>query len=173
MATGSIPLFTQAATIPDSSTNNIPPIMVKRKSTATAPSPHFQNPSFDASTRNDLWWAFQMPTAYLSGGVIRILWTCPATSGNVIWGARLGAVTPGDADTPYEHAMATASTVTTAVNATEAERLDTESVITLANLDSVAALDLVMINVFRDAANGSDTAASAAQILAVNFEFTT
>ena len=76
----------------------------------------------------------------------------------------------GDADTPIEHADASAQSTTTATNATEARRLNLTS-ISITNLDGVAAGDLVVLVVYRDAANGSDTLAVDAEFIGATLEF--
>lgn len=162
-----------AAQPPDGSSGNAAPALQVIQGTESNPKKHFLVAAFDSATDEHLWWDFRMPSNYASGGAVTLHWMTNNTSGNnVVWGARLAAVTPGDADTPVEHAAAAASTVTTAGNATEARRL-IESSITLANLDSVAAGDRVIVLVYRDADNGSDTLAADAELIGAAFEFTT
>lgn len=173
MATGTIALPIAAAQIPDGSSGNAAAGIQRIQGTEANPKKHLLAALFDAATDEHLWWTFRMPADYASGGALKLQWmTDTASANNVVWGGRLGAVTPGDADTPVEHAAAAASTTTTAGNATEARRL-IETSITLANLDSVAAGDLVTIVVYRDADNASDTLAADAELLAVAFEYTT
>jgi hypothetical protein len=117
------------------------------------------------------WWTFRLPDDYASGGTLKILWMTNATSGNCVWQARVGAVTPDDADTPVEHAQAAAATVTTAVNAVEARRLTTSS-ITL-TMDSAAAGDLIFLLVLRDPANASDTLTVDAELIVATFSYVT
>ena len=100
---------------------------------------------------------------------MKLLWMANATANAVKWQARVAAITPGDADTPLEHASAAATTVTTNVNTTEARRL-TESEITL-GMDGAAAGDFVTILVFRDSTDGSDTATVDAELLAATLIF--
>ncbi len=95
-----------------------------------------------------------------------------ATSNAVKWQTKVAAVTPDDADTPLEHAYATADTTTTNVNATEARRLTATS-ITVSNADSVAAGDFVQLLLFRDSADGADTCTVDAEVMAVALEYTT
>lgn len=173
MATGAI-LLTIAGAVPsDGSSGNAAPAIQRIQGAEANPKKHFLVAAFDAATDEHLTWYFRMPSDYASGGVLKLLWMANSASGNnVVWGGRLGAITPTDADTPVEHAQAAASTVTTAGNATEARRL-IESSLTLANLDSVAAGDLVFIIVYRDADNASDTLAVDAELIAAVFEYTT
>lgn len=172
MTTSAIHLSIKAASVPDGSTSNNPPIIAKQKGSETAPAKFFDAASFDPSTRNDLWWNLQVPPDWASALVIRIHWQANATSGSVVWGARVGMTTPADADTPIEHVMATAATTTTATNATEANRLN-ETVVTVSSLDGMAIADEMFINLYRDAANGSDTCSVAALVLSVSAEYTT
>jgi hypothetical protein len=172
VATGTIQLPVGAATLPDGSSGNAAPGIARIQGTETNPKKHFLVAAFDAAIDEHLWWQFRMPSDYASGGTAKLLWmTNTASSNSVVWGARLGAVTPADADTPVEHASAAASTTTTAGNATEARRL-IETSITLANLDSVAAADLVFLLVYRDADNASDNLAADAELIQAVLEYT-
>lgn len=173
MATGTILCPIQAAAIPDGSTGNAAPAIALIQGTETNPKKHFFVAQFDAATDEHLWWTFRMPADYASGGAVKLSWmTNSASANNVVWAARIGAVTPADADTPVEHAEAAVSSTTTAGNATEARRL-IETSISLANLDSVAAGDLVFLLVHRDADNASDTLAADAELITASFEYTT
>lgn len=172
MATGTINFSPGAATLSDGSASNAAPAFSRVQGTESNPKKHYMTLAFDASTDEHCTFSFQMPGDYTSGGTVKILWSANSTSAqNIVWGARLGAVTPSDADTPIEHAAAAASTTTTAQITTEANRLN-ETSITLANLDSVAAGDLVQLIVYRDADNGSDTLAVDAAMINVQFTYT-
>jgi hypothetical protein len=105
---------------------------------------------------------------------VKLLWMSNALNAqNVVWGAQLAAITPNADLIPLTgKTWAAASTVTTANNTAEARRV-TESLITLANLDSVAAGDLVLLRIYRDAPNGSDTLTVDAELIAISFEYTT
>lgn len=172
MGTAYIELPIAAAALPSGATNNAAPALVMRSGTNSNPVRRMLTANFDAATDEHLWWVFRMPGDYASGGVVTLLWMANATSGNVVWGSSLGAVTPADADTPLEHAQAGATTATTAANTTEARRL-VQTQITLANLDSVTAGDLVSLLVYRDADNGSDTTSVDAELVSVQFSYTT
>lgn len=173
MATGTLNLSIGAANLPDGSASNAAPGLTRIQGTEAAPKKHFLAALFDAGTDEHLWFVFRMPANYSSAPIVKLLWMVNATAANsVVWGASLGAITPADADTPVEHANAAASTTTTAANTTEARRL-TETSITLANVDSVAAGDLVFLLVYRDANNGSDTVTVDAELISVALEYTT
>lgn len=174
MTTGSILLPIGAAVPPDGSSSNAAPAILRVQGTETSPKKHYLSAAFDASTDEHLWWTFRMPADYASGGAVKCQATANATSGVALIGARLGAVTPADADTPIEHAQAAASTASWTANATEARRL-VEVSITLANLDSVAAGDFVSLLVYRDGDGtaGTDSLSVDWELVAVSFEYTT
>ena len=112
-----------------------------------------------------------MPTDYSSGGAVKISWHANNISaGNVKWQAQLGAITQGDVDTPLEHALSTAATVTTSNNTAEARRLN-DSSITL-NMDGAVAGDLIELVLFRDSADASDTYTTDAEFVVGAFEYT-
>lgn len=174
MATGTIILPIQAAVLPDGSTNNAAPAISRVQGTDAAPAKHYLVASFDAATDEHLWWTFRMPADYASSPALKLLWYTNDTGAaeSCVWGCQVAAITPADADTPIEHAKATAQTTTTDINTTEANRL-IETSITITNTDSVAAGDLVVLLVYRDANNGSDDLTSDAVLVAVSLEYTT
>ena len=173
MATGTILLPIIGAVLPDGSTNNAAAQFERIKSSASAPSLHFVQLLFDPTTDEHAFWAFRMPANYASGPVLKLQWKGNATTGNVVWVGKLAAVTPADTDTPNEKALGADNSATTGVNGTEARRL-VETSITLTNADSVVAGDWVVLCVFRDANNASDTLNSNdAELVAVSLEYTT
>lgn len=176
MATATLNLPIGSADPPDGSTGNAAPGIVRIQGTESNPKKHFLVAKFDPTTDEHLWWNFRMPANYSSAPLVKLLWMANSASSNTVaWGARLGAVTPADADTPVEHASAAATVASTAGNATEARRL-VETTITLANLDSIAAGDLAFLLVYRDAddtAAAGDTLAVDAELISVALDYTT
>lgn len=177
MATGTVILPIAAATLPDGSSGNAAPAMQRIQGTEANPKKHFLVAAFDQSTDEHLWWSFRAPVDMASTPalVLKLLWMGNLASGNsVVWGVRIGAVTAADADTPVEHVTDTATTATTAGNATEARRLiETSITIADADRDALAAGDLCVVLVYRDADNGSDTFAADAELIAASLEYTT
>lgn len=116
---------------------------------------------FDPTTNEHLWWARRMPENYVGTLVAKILWQANDVGAgeSCLWNVQIGAITPADTDTPQEHAMATTNEQSTDVNTTEANRL-IETTITLTNDDGVAAGDLMIIHMFRNAAGGGDDLSS-------------
>lgn len=171
MATGSIQLPILAAQPPDGSSNNAAPALQVYKGSNSAPARFGMRAAFDPGTDEHLWWTFTMPDNYASGGTFRLLWAANATANAVVWGASVGAVTAGDADTFVEHAQAAATTAPANVNTTEARRV-TETTIA-PSMDSAAADDLITVCIYRDANNGSDTCTVDAELLSVVLEYTT
>ena len=173
MATGTILLSPGSAMLPDGSTGNLAPALLRFQGTEANPKKHFIVLSYDGAGGKELaFWTFRMPADYSSGGAVKIQWMANVTSGSVVWSAQLGAITAGDVDTPVEHAAAAASSTTTATNATEARRLN-ETSITLGNLDSVTAGDLVFLTIYRDSADASDTmSANDAELIGASLEYT-
>lgn len=145
--------------------------MTMRQGTQTGRKAHYLTLDFDgAGNLESCYWTFRLPDNYSSDGTLKIQWHANATSNAVKWQAQVGAITPADADTPLEHAFASAATVTTNVNTTEARRL-TESSITL-TMDSAAAGDFIELMLFRDSADGSDTCTVDAEVAACAFTYT-
>jgi hypothetical protein len=174
MATGTVLLPTTAAVLPDGSTSNLAPGMSRRQGTQTGAKVHFITLDFDGAGNLELcFFGFRLPANYASAAALKLQWQANATANAVKWQAKVGAVTPADADTVLEHAFATAATVTTNVNTTEARRL-TESSIDLSGVfDSGAPGDYITIQLLRDSADAADTATVDAELLTASFEYTT
>lgn len=176
MATASILLIPAAATMPDGATNEAAPAIIRNQSSfaagANAPKVHFLSLDFDATTDEHCFFSWRMPSDYASGPVLKLQWMANATSNAVVWVAKIGAITPADADTPIEHVQAADNSATTNVNTTEANRL-VETSITLTNADSLAAGDLVLLTILRDASAAGDTCTVDAKLVAATVEYTT
>jgi hypothetical protein len=147
--------------------------MQRMKSSGTAPAPYLLQLAYDASSEEWATWQFRMPDDYASAAVAKVAFKMTsATSGAVVWGVQIAAVTPGDAVVVNSaKAFATVNTTTTTVGGTVGYVV--ESSITLTNDDSVAAGDFVVMRVARVAANGSDTATGDAELVQVGLSYTT
>jgi hypothetical protein len=173
LATGSISMSPGAALLPDGTTTNAAPALSRVKSSATAPAPYFFIASFDATGEEWLTFQFRMPDDYASAPVAKIQWkAASATSGAVVWGVQLAAVTPGDAViVTSAKAFATVNTATTTAPGTAG--YVTETSIALSNADSVAAGDFVVMRVARVAADAGDTATGDADLVMTGLSYTT
>lgn len=128
--------------------------------------------AFDAATAETMYAKFRAVN-YGSGNItLKLQWYADtASSGDVIWGAAIAAITPDtDSQDIETKAFASANTVTDSHLGTTGQRLHTCS-ITVSNLDSVAADDWVDIKIYRDAASGSDTMSGDALLVQVAIEY--
>jgi len=130
--------------------------------------------AFDATTLEAVFFRFRA-TSYGSGSLtVSLDWYADTASTNaVVWGAAIAAITPNtDSQDAETDALATASTTTTTHLGTTGQRLH-RTTVTVSNLDSIAADDHVALQVYRDAANGSDTLAGDAILVAVSVSWST
>lgn len=172
MATGSVLLSPGAAILPDGSTDNAAPALQRVKSSAAAPTPYFLQLAFDATTEEQVVWAFRMPADYSSAPVLKVQYKMTsATTGGVAFEARIAAVSDGDAQDVDAKGFAAANVGTATVPAT-AGHLDEVS-ITMTNADSIAAGDFVIVYLNRDPAHASDTATGDCEVVAVSLTYTT
>lgn len=163
-----------AATLPDSSASNAAPGIAVVKSSAAAPSPHFLQFLFDASTDEMCYWSFRMPDDYSSGPVLKVQYKmASATSGSVRFEGRLAAITPGDATDADAKALATTNSAGDTVAGTAGHVK--EFSITLTNADSLAAGDWVIACLRRDAdgTTGTDDATGDCEVIGVALTYTT
>lgn len=113
---------------------------------------------FDAAADELAYWLFKSRN-YGSGNLtLKISWYSDSASANdVIWAARLAAITPNtDTQDVETKAFATAQTVTDTHLGTTGQRLH-EIDLTISNLDSLANGDDVWLEVYRDANAAGDT----------------
>lgn len=157
----------------DGSTGNGGPALSIVAGTESNPKAQIEVAAFDAAADEHLWFQFRMPDNYVSTPKVILHWMAKATANKCAWGARIGAVTPGDADTPVEHAEAEAAVVSAEVNATEERRLIETTL--EPKTDSVAAGDFVKLLVYRDADGtaATDSLTVDAELLMVIFSYTT
>ena len=126
--------------------------------------------AFDAAVDEAVF--FQLvATDYGSGNpVLRIFWYADtATANDVVWGAQIAALTPGDSQDIEADALATAQTVTDAAPGTVGFMVRAD--LTITNLDSLAADDWVTLRLYRDADNGADDMAGDAIVVGLTLEY--
>ena len=113
--------------------------------------------------------AFRMPTAYTGSGTLKAAigyFMASATSGDLKWDIAVEAVTDADAvDLDSASSFDTENTVTVTVPATQGH-LDVAT-ITLTNKDSVAAGDMVRLNIICDSVDAATTTTGDANLLYV------
>lgn len=144
------------------------PQLVKANGTAIPVSGY----AYDAAADEAVFFNFQA-ISYGSGNLsVSLDWYADtATTGDVVWVAEMAAITPDtDSQDVETDALATANTVTDSHLGTTGQRLH-RAVITLSNLDSVAAGDDVRLRISRDADNGSDTMAGDAILTRVTVSY--
>jgi hypothetical protein len=106
------------------------------------------------STDEDCFYKF-VATNYGSGNLtLTIYWYADtASSGNVVWGARIAAITPNtDSQDIETKAFATAQTQQDTHLGTTGQRLHSVD-LTISNLDSLANGDVVWLHFYRDASD--------------------
>lgn len=167
MATGTIILPVLAA-VPDA-TN--PPGLAF---TSTLGLPYL---AFDGGSTDEVCtFHLRMPENYASAPVLNVQWfgTSGTTSGNVVWGCDILAVTGNtDSGAIDSETFGTANTQQDAHLGTTGDRLH-DVAITLSNTDSLAADDYVILKFYRDASDTvNDTYAADANVAALSLEYTT
>ncbi len=108
--------------------------------------------AFDAATDEAAFWKFRA-TAYGSGNLtLDVYWYADtASSGDVVWGASIAAITPNtDSQDVETDALTTENTATDSHLGTTGQRVH-HIAITISNLDSIASGDLVFLRVRRPA----------------------
>lgn len=123
--------------------------------------------AYDASSAETAYWKLAA-SGYGSGNLtLTVYWYADtASSGGVVWEAAIAAITANsDSQDVETDSFATASTVADSHLGTTGQRVHSAD-ITISNLDSLAADDLVFLKVGRLPANASDTMAGDAILLA-------
>ncbi len=173
MATGTILFLPGAAILPDGTTSNLAPAVQRVKSSGTAPGIYVLQLAYDAAADEWAVWSFRCPADYASSPVVKIQYKMTsATSGNVVWDARLGTQGTGATTSLNAKVFASANTATAAVPATTAGKVG-EASITMTNNDSMAVGDYSVLRISRVGSSGSDTATGDAELIAAVLEYTT
>jgi hypothetical protein len=121
-----------------------------KQSSASVPSPRWIEWLFDATTDEFIICSFQVPSNYSSAPILKIRYKmASATSGAVGWGVRVMCVTPDDAADMDAETFATSNTGSETVPGTAG--YPGEISITLTNADSMAAGDMCILLLYRDA----------------------
>lgn len=129
--------------------------------------------SFDAGGTESVQFLIPTVRSYGTGNwTVRLHWFADsASSGDVVWGASLAAVTSNtDTGNIESKAWATENTATDSHLGTTGQRLHSVDV-TVSNLDSVANGDVAWLRIRRLGGNGSDTMTGDAQLVAVEVEY--
>lgn len=123
---------------------------------------------FDQSTDEFAQITIPMPKSWDEGTItVQFIWTA-TTTGNVVWGCQGVALSDDDA---VDSAFGTAQTVTDGVTAAnDVMESAFTSAITIAG--TPAAEDIVVLQFYRDADNGSDTLAADAKLIGVRIKYT-
>lgn len=127
---------------------------------------------YDASTDEAAFWKIDS-FAYGSGNLtLDILWQADnATSGVVRWEGAIAAITPDtDSQDVTTKALATATTFDDTHLGTTGKRVMIAT-LTLANLDSIAANDVVWVRIRRIGSNAADTLANDAWLLQARLSY--
>ena len=133
--------------------------------------------AFDPTTDEHVMWAYRMPENYASAGTLFVE-SCPANgqaaAAEVIWKASLAAMTPGASENLLTKGFAAPATGSATYDSLASGAIVVTSIpLTGTPLDSVAAGDLVILFVGRDADHTMDDAAGDAILTAVALEYTT
>lgn len=128
--------------------------------------------AFDAATEEAVFFRFRADR-YTSGDVsVDLDWYADtASTGAVVWGAQLAAVTANtDSQDVETDGLATQATTTTTHLGTVGQRLH-RTTVTITAVDSLAADDRVVLRVARVAANAADTLAGDAVLTDVTVRY--
>ena len=124
---------------------------------------------FDQSTNEYAQFYLPMPKSWDEGTVTaKFIWTAGST-GDVVWGIQGVAISDDDA---LDAAFGTAQTVTDSVTAAN-DVMHTSFTAAMTIGGTPAERDLVVFQVYRDAAAGGDTVAADAKLLAIVLKITT
>ena len=126
------------------------------ESSAGAPKANQFEARFDAAADEHLQWQFVLPTSFSGTMILNLYYfMASATSGNVVWAAMVSAKGDGDSGMTAR-VFDDPNTATSAVPGTAGNFKVVQ--ITLTNDDGMAGGDNVILDIYRDADNGSDTA---------------
>ena len=147
-----------------------PPTISIIESTGTY-TPRFRAAYFDDAVDDAVYFTFVAPSEMASGNwTLDVYWFSDETANEAVyWGADISATTEADADDVYEQAAGTTQVAGEVPDQTEATRL-VKTTITISNLDSVAAGDLVTLRFYRDGDHASDLHTNEAYAIVIKLQ---
>ncbi len=159
-----------ACAIPDDTSGSAAAQIQLKQSSGTDPQSAWVEALFDASTDEHVEWTFIMPNNYASAPVLKVYYKATSgTTGTVVFGAAIVAITDGDSQDADADAHDTANVGSTTVPSTVGH-IDVQS-ITMTNADSVAAGDWVRMVLFRDIS--ADSVAGDLEVPIVELQYST
>lgn len=153
-----------AAYLPDDTANNKAATVQVKTSSAGTPKPRWYEALFDDTTEEWIYFQFRMPSNYVGSPTVEVHFKmASATSGNVVFGARIMATTPGDSQDVDADSFASdnLSSATAVAGTAGYEKVCT---ITLTNNDGLAAGDEVILAIHRAPGDAGDTASGDAEV---------
>lgn len=128
--------------------------------------------AYDAAAEEKAYWKTKAFNYGSGNFALVIRWYADtASSGDIMWGARLAAITPDSNTTDVEtKSLATQQTVTDSHLGTTGQRVHT-CTITIANLDSLVVDDELWLEISRVAANAGDTMAGDGILIAAELQY--
>lgn len=169
MTTGRVILPIPGGVAPDTSPAGRESYVSTAAPTAGTPPPKGVQYTFDGATDEYWMWNFQLPSDYLSGGVVKLVWAARTVTGDVLWKAGINSIDPSAEDfgaSVFNGAdFAAASTVPTTMGWVK------ETTVTL-TATGLNASEQVTIFIGRNASSATDTASGGDALLrAATFEY--
>lgn len=128
---------------------------------------NFDSLDFDASAAEYAQFKLSVPEQWGAGTVkAKFYWTAASGSGSVVWAVQGVACSDDD---PMDASWGTAVTVTDTLLSANDCHIATTGAITIGGSPAVA--DLIYVQVYRDATNGSDTLAVDARLLGIKLQY--
>ena len=172
MSTGRIILPALAWAPLNGSTGNLPAELDFLQSDAAYdPTPRFARWAFDDDTEEGICVTFTMPADYGSSPKFTAQWYISATSGDVLWRAKLLAVTPGNSE-PVEGKTYSSSVAGLAAAPGSTKSLAQTEIDFSTYNDSLAAGDLALLILWRDGDDVDDDALGDAYFISGILEYT-
>ena len=171
MATGYIVFPTTAWNPLDGQAGNEAPAFDYNQSSGAVPAPNVARWAFDDSSNEHICVVFRAPGNYASAPALKLDWYGAAIANEVRWAVEVSAITASDAATPEDKTGDTVNEVDDTADGTTLEL--NQASITLTNADSLAAGDLVMLVLYRNAEHGNDDFVGDAYFLGGVLEYTT
>jgi len=127
--------------------------------------------AFDQTTSETVY--FQFPAVNYGAGnlTVTVQWYSSATSGGVVWGGSVAAITPNTDTTSIEaKAFATENVSASDTVSTSSKALN-ETSFTISNLDSISSTDWCVLRLARKVADAGDTMAADALVVQVGIDY--
>lgn len=127
--------------------------------------------AFDQTTSETVFFPFPAVNYGAGNLTVTVQWYSSATTGAVVWGGSIAAITPNVDTTSVEAKAFATENLSAADTVSTSSKAVNETTFTISNLDSISSTDWCVLRLARKPADAGDTMAADALVLMVGIDY--